>query len=154
MADTGNDNWLEAAVVPCPRCGVRLFVALHSPFCDDYRLYCDACPAAVEVGLYDDTLVRIVATLPAGYDYDALVAAVEPRLAPCACGGRYRGRAPRRCLACHAVVPAAAGKDVFPATASHATDREPTDAEWDEYARFETRFVWPKDLWRPDGAPT
>ena len=44
-----DDNWLEAEVIACPSCGLRLYSVLHSPMFDDFRLYCDRCPRAVEV---------------------------------------------------------------------------------------------------------
>jgi hypothetical protein len=45
-----DDNWLDAAVIVCPGCGMRLFRVIHSPFCDDHRLYRDRCPRAIECG--------------------------------------------------------------------------------------------------------
>src|SRR5947209_6339576 len=98
MADT-RDNWLEAEVVGCPGCGTRLYAVLHSPFCDDYRLYCGRCPRAVEVGFYDPLCRAAVDNLPAGRTWEQTMAAIEPLRRPCGCGGQFRGAAPRRCPA-------------------------------------------------------
>jgi hypothetical protein len=142
-----DDNWLEAEAVACPGCGGRLFAALHSPFCDDYRLYCDRCPRAAEVSFYDPVCKAAVDELPDGRTWEQTMAAVEPLLRPCACGGRFRGDAPRRCPACSAVVPAAARKDLSPYTGCEDGSRDPTPEEQAAYDRFEAAFIRREQLW-------
>ena len=56
-----DDNWLDAEVVA--GCDERLFAVVHSPMCDDHRLYCDQCPRAIEVSYYDPVLRREVGQL-------------------------------------------------------------------------------------------
>ncbi len=143
----GDDNWLVAEVVCCPGCGVRLFAVLHSPFCDDYRLYCDGCPKAVEVSFYDPVCVRAVDRLPAERTWEETMSAIEPLLRPCMCGGRFRGAAPRRCFRCGDGVPAASRKDLSPYTGCEDTGRDPTPEEQAAYDRFEAEFIRRERLW-------
>ena len=149
MADA-DDNWLEAEVVACPGCGEQLFAVLHSPMCDDHRLYCDRCPRAVEVSYYDPVLRREVDQLPAEHSWEQVMAAIEPLLRPCRCGGRFRGLAPRHCFRCGAEVPAAAGKDLSPYTGCEDADRDPTPEEQAAFDRFEAEYIRRKRLWVDD----
>ncbi len=82
-----DDNWLDAEVVACPGCGERLFAVVHSPMCDDHRLYCDRCPRAIEVSYYDPVLRCEVDQLLARYSWEQVMAAIEPLLGSC----RFRG---------------------------------------------------------------
>ena len=75
------------------------------------------------------------------------MAALEPLLRLCACGGRFRGSAPRRCFACGVEVPSASGKDLTPAIGCFDGSRDPTDDEQAAYDRFEAEFVSRKKLW-------
>lgn len=153
--EEAEDNWLEAEVVACPGCGERLFAVLHSPFCDDYRLYCDRCPRAVEVSFYDPVCMAAVDALPVARTWESTMAAIEPLLRPCRCGGRFRGDAPRYCFLCGAEVPAAARKDLSPHYEGVELGREPTEAEQSAYDRFEAEFVGRENLWAgsPDAEP-
>lgn len=144
MAD---DNWLDAAVIACLGCGVRLFRVIHSPFCDDHRLYCDRCPRAVEVSYYDANYGRIVKTLGQGQTREQVMAAMEPLLKRCRCGGRFRDTAPRHCFGCGAVVPEAATHDLSPFIGCEGSDRDPTCEEQAAYDNFEATFIGREDLW-------
>jgi hypothetical protein len=146
MAET-DDNWLEAEVVACSGCGQRLFAILYSPFCDDYRLYCDRCPRSVEVSFYDPVCVAASDRLREGRTWEKTMAAIEPLLRPCQCSGRFRGLAPRHCFACGAEVPAAAGKDLLPHFEGVDLGREPTPEEQAAFDRFEAEFVRRERLW-------
>jgi ribosomal protein S27AE len=147
--DLDDDDWLHPRVLDCPACGLRLFRVDHSPMIDDYRLYCDRCPRAIEISLYDDTLSATERRLPAGHDRRQLMAAVEPRLRPCRCGGRYRDAAPRRCFRCNAEVVAddPAGVDLSPYIGPEDQGREPTDAEQRQFDLHEREFVRTEGLW-------
>jgi hypothetical protein len=148
MAD---DNWLDAAVIACPNCGIRLFRVIHSPFCDDHRLYCDNCPRAIEISYYDANYSRILNSL--GQDQTAasrreqIMAAMEPLLKACKCGGRFRDTSPRHCFTCGAVVPEAATHDLSRYTGCEDSGREPTREEEAVYHSFEADFIGREDLW-------
>ncbi len=142
-----DDNWLEAEVISCPGCGVQLYAVLHSPFCDDYRLYCDHCPHAVEISFYDPVCMAVVDRLPDDRSWEMTMAAIEPLLRPCECGGRFRGGAPRRCFACVSEVPAAARKDLLPHYEGVDLAREPTAEQQAEFDRFEAEFIGREHLW-------
>jgi hypothetical protein len=142
-----DDNWLDAAVIACPSCGVRLFRVIHSPFCDDHRLYCDACPRAIEISYYDPNYVKVLNNLGQGHTREQIMATVEPLLKPCKCGGRYRDKSPRHCFSCWTVVPAAATHDLTPYIGCEDSDRDPTAAEQAEYEKFDAAFVGRTDLW-------
>jgi hypothetical protein len=147
-----DDNWLEAEVVTCPGCGAQLFCGIHSPFCDDHRLYCDHCPRAREISYYDPELRGVTDRLSAQRTWEQLMAAVEPLLRACSCGGRFRADAPRHCFSCGAVVLAAAGKDLSPYTGCEDAKRAPTPEEQAGFDRFEAVFVQRMDIW-PESAP-
>lgn len=144
MAD---DNWLDAAVIECPACGMQLFRAIHSPFCDDDRLYCDRCPRAIEISYYDSNYGRILADLGPAYTREQIMAAVEPLLKSCVCGGRFRDKSPRRCFACGAIVPDAARHDLSPYIGCEDSDRDATAEEQAKYQKFETAFIGRGDVW-------
>ena len=105
------ENWLEASIVSCRCCGVRLFCMLHSPMCDDHRLYCNRCPRAVEISFYDPVFEQAVEGLSEESTWEQAMARVEPLLKACPCGGRYGSTELRHCFACGSLVPEAFGKD-------------------------------------------
>ena len=141
------DNWLDGAVIACPACGILLFRVIHSPFCDDHRLYCDRCPRAIEISYYDANYSRILNTLGQSHAREQIMAATEPLLKPCVCGARFRDAAPRHCFACGVVVPEAAMHDLSPYTGCEDSDRDPTTEERAEYDSFEAAFIGREDLW-------
>jgi hypothetical protein len=49
VTDEFGDDWLRPRLLDCPKCALRLFRIDHSPMMDDYRLYCDRCPRAIEI---------------------------------------------------------------------------------------------------------
>lgn len=145
-----DDNWLEAAVLSCPACGIRLFCMLHSPMCDDHRLYCERCPHAVEVSFYDPVFMKFVEGLPEGYKWEEMAERLEPLLKPCVCGGKFCGTDRRYCFVCGALVPAAAGKDLAP-YGGEDSNREPTEIEQAEFDRFTAEFIRDEDVWLESG---
>ena len=149
MSDN-SDNWLRTKVLDCQSCGARLFRVDHSPFCDDYRLYCDSCPQAIEISFYDKALDAIQKGLPSGHDRIQLMQAIEPRLRPCSCGGHFKDHSPRRCFSCKSIVIAedAAGVDLSPYTGVEDQDREPTETEQRQFDAYLREFVHhDEDLW-------
>ena len=143
-----DDNWLEAEVIACPSCGLRLYAVLHSPMFDDFRLYCDRCPRAVEVSFYDSVCMDAVDRLPDERTWKQAMAAIEPRLRPCWCGGKFRGDAPRHCFTCGAAVPAAELKDLSPYTGCEDADRDPSPEEQATFGVFEAEFIGREGLWK------
>jgi hypothetical protein len=141
------NNWLEAKVITCPLCGIQLWCVIHSPFYNEHRMYCDRCPRAVEVSYYDPTYKRITNRLPAPRTWEQVMAAIEPLLRDCSCGGRFRADAPRHCFSCGAVVPAAADKDLWPYTGCEDAERDPSPEEQAEFDRFEAAFVVREGIW-------
>ena len=80
--------------IHCPHCHLLLERVDHSPFLDNYWLYCNRCPIRVEVSSYDPVLEQVQNQVrqATGTDrgeryYGALMRAVEARLNPCRCGG-------------------------------------------------------------------
>jgi len=53
------EQWLHPHRVVCPQCHAQLFSVLHSPFADDYVLYCDRCARRVEVSFYDPVVLAL-----------------------------------------------------------------------------------------------
>jgi hypothetical protein len=141
------DNWLDAAVIACPKCGTRLFRVIHSPFCDDYQLYCDRCPRAIEVSYYDPNYNKVINQFGQGRTREQIMAAMEPLLKACKCGGRFRDTSPRHCFECGAVVPEAATHDLTPYLGCEDLDRDPTAAEQAAYEKFAATFIARSDLW-------
>lgn len=107
----------------------------------------DRCPRAVEVSYYDTILCREVDRLPAQHTWEQVMAAIEPLLRPCRCGGRFRGLAPRRCFACGAEVPTADRKDLSPYTGCEDADRDPSPDEQAAFDRFEAEYIKREHLW-------
>jgi hypothetical protein len=144
-----SNDWLRPEAFDCPKCGVRLFRVDHSPFCDDYRLYCDGCPRAIEVSFYDPVLAAAQKGQPDGNARERLMNAIEPLLRPCVCGGRYRDRAARRCFRCNSavIVEEAAGIDLLPYVGCEDQNRDPTDDEIERHEAFEREYVRTTELW-------
>jgi hypothetical protein len=128
---------------------------IHSPFCDDYHLCCDQCPKAIEVSFYDPVCKAAVDQLPGSRTWEDVMAALEPLLRSCSCGGRFRGNSPRRCFMCGATVPSAAGKDLSPYLGCEDGSRDPTAEQQATFDRFEAEFVGREGLWANshDGDP-
>jgi hypothetical protein len=153
MSESGaEDNWLRAARIACPRCRRELFRVDHSPHYDDILLYCDRCANRVEISLYDPVYDAIAgAVMERGEEGSlAQLRAVEARLRPCACGGRYRHDAPRRCDACLAqVIVDEPGVDLWPGYCDlGGENREPTDEEVALIEQFEATYIRRRDVWQ------
>lgn len=146
--DDSPDDWLQPRIIECPSCKFQLFQVGHSPFCDDYRLYCNRCPCAIEISFYDLTLVTIQNGVIVG-DRSHLMAAIEPRLLPCKCGGRYLDNAPRRCFGCGnaVIVEDAAGIDLSPYFGADFEGRDPTPDEQAKYDQYLEEFVRTDCVW-------
>jgi len=147
------ENWPHGEQIHCPHCHLLLERADHSPFLDDYSLYCNRCPIRVEVSSYDPVVEQVQNQVrqATGTDqgeryYGALMRAVEARLKPCRCGGVFCYDAPRRCFRCHTPVISEhpQGIDLYPEW------RE--DLENDEIIKrtehFEAQFIRKKDIWQ------
>lgn len=149
MSEESRDNWLSAQLFECPACRASLYRVDHSPLCDDDRLYCDQCPRAVEISLHDARFTAIQRSMTDPTRRDLLVAATEPLLRACVCGGRFRDNAPRRCRFCTepAVRDQPAGVDLYPGFVGEIGDREPTDAEQRRFDAFEAELVRKDDIW-------
>ncbi|MET7375860.1 hypothetical protein [Micromonospora arida] len=143
--DEIDDNWLNGEEITCPECHERLYRLDHSPLLDCHFLYCDSCPMRVDVSYYDKTFRTIADALPARDDaYTTLMAALEARLRPCDCGGRFRDSAPRRCHHCSTVltaIDAPSGVDVWPGWWTDETDTASVEEE------FTARYFHTEDLW-------
>jgi hypothetical protein len=127
---------------------MQLYRVMHSPFCYDHRLYCDSCPCAIEISYYDPVYKQVTNRLRPGRTWKQIMAAVEPLLRPCRCGGRFRGTVPRHCFACGAVVSEAWNHDLYPYIGCEDADRDPTAEEDAEYNRFEAAYIRRTDLWQ------
>jgi hypothetical protein len=142
-SDCSDDEWLNPGFVACPSCGIRLFRVDHSPFYDEWWLYCTRCPRHAEVSYY----APIVAKLRRD---GAIESRIEALLRPCTCGGTFSFAASRRCPSCSSVVLAAeSGADIFPEVfgAPAGPDGEPSEQQTAEAEAFERNFVRREDLW-------
>jgi hypothetical protein len=81
----------------CAACGARFpYVLVHNGFNDTIHAYCDHCGRTALVSTWKFPLeldARAVARMPA---------AIEGRLAPCECRGRFTAGASPRCPGCRA----------------------------------------------------
>ncbi|HEX2347771.1 MAG TPA: hypothetical protein VHI51_04970 [Ktedonobacterales bacterium] len=158
MADEPDDNWLHAEVFPCPSCQQALFRVDHSPFGDDYLLYCDQCANCVEVSYYDSgTLafadrIREEGTLQPGWPQTkALLRLIEGRLKPCSCGGRYRYDAARRCPFCLApVLIDMPWIELWPGYFWVKDDEDPTAEQTEQADAYMSAHKRESDLWQVD----
>ena len=150
-----DDNWLRGAVFPCPSCDQSLYRVDHSPFYDEYLLYCDRCANSVNVGFYDPVTMAIGAA-HASQGASKVSRAdklrlIEERLRPCACGGSYRHDSPRRCPYCLSVVIAdEPDVDLWPGYFWIEDDREPTDEEAERIGAYLDARVRERDIWREE----
>ncbi len=152
MKSSTPDNWLHAERFNCPQCHELLFRVDHSPFYDSYFLYCERCANRAEVGFYDsvyETIFSHIITEQEGTAL-ALMRAIEQRLKPCSCGGRFRYDAPRRCHRCFSeVIANAPGVDLWPGYYDVDVDeRNPTDEEIALVEEFETNHLHQSDVWQ------
>src|SRR5579884_2738134 len=96
------EDWLHGERFQCFHCHQRLYRVDHSPFYDEYFLYCNRCPMRVEVSYYDPVFERVYKQVRQTYRtgeaelYVALMRAIEPHLKSCLCGGIFCHNAPRR----------------------------------------------------------
>jgi hypothetical protein len=148
------DNWLDARTLGCPHCQTPHYAVLRSPLYDEWQLYCDRCPNRVEIRHADPVAQWLGDELSAraGAPVHRSVAhlrAIEKRLKPCSCGGRYRHDAPRRCHECHGVVMAdAPDTDLWHMVYGiDADERDLTDEEAAIAARFEATHIRRDDIW-------
>lgn len=152
MTDDSDDNWLHYEVIVCPTCQTRLGRVDHSPFSDDWTLYCDGCANRVEVGFYDPVVDELEKTLPPHTERsdDTLLQAIEHRLRACDCGGHYCHDAPRRCYHCNTIV---IRDEPWVDLGPHIYDfmpeyRDPTPEEHAQYDAWERAHVRRDDFWR------
>ena len=81
----------------CEHCGVTFpYEMVHNGFNDSTHAYCDRCGTTAIIGLWaaEKRPPRIPDRLT------PLPPEIEILLAPCTCGGRFRGSAPARCPSC------------------------------------------------------
>lgn len=145
-------GWLGPQVISCPSCGVRLFRVDHSPFADDWLLYCNACPQAVEVSFYDPVARKVLARLSPTEcsTWEGKMEALCAFLKSCSCGGRFDAHASRRCFDCNAAVIAGETVDLSIFTGCEDDpDRDATDTEQKQYDDWRSAFVRTSGLWDP-----
>jgi hypothetical protein len=95
--------------IKCSSCGQVTRIAqeypYHAGFSSRVFLYCDSCPAILELSSYDSKFNAVIG----GKDPWALSSEekkrVENALKPCEKGGRFRFDALPRCPACNALLP-------------------------------------------------
>lgn len=143
--ETGSGAWLNPRLLSCPCCDTQLFAVDHSPFHDEWYLYCDSCACRAEVSYYDPIVGVIEAPT-----FEERCALIERALRPCDCGGAFLFSAPRRCPSCRTVViDGTTGVDLWPGVGAMLPDeRDPTPVELRIFAEFEESFIRRKDLWR------
>ncbi|MEO7715489.1 MAG: hypothetical protein ABIY70_04765 [Capsulimonas sp.] len=149
-----DDNWLNASFLNCQNCQVALYRVDHSGFHDCHFLYCDSCAICAEVDFYDPVYAEINRSLvtDAGKSkYRLIMDAIEERLKPCDCGGKFLANAARRCYSCAAVVlQDTPDVDLYPALFGVDPDEhEITEQEEQAAEEFQAKFVRTEDLWKP-----
>lgn len=155
MADESlDDNWLHGSIIACPHCQHRLYRVDHSPFADDWQLYCDGCANRVEVSYYDPVVDDIRMQVSIQTEQSAVAAlvaqltAIEARLKPCSCGGHYRYDAPRRCHVCLSdVIIGEPDVDLWPGYFG-IIEREPTPEEVVLFEQFASKHIRSGDIWK------
>ena len=148
------ENWLHGERIACSSCHQWLYRVDHSPFLDDYALYCTRCPIRVEVSYYDPVVrqveqqVRQASGARQGEWFVTFMRALEERLKPCRCGGSFRRDAPRRCFTCHAPVISdiTMSIDLYPGWMDYAS--EPDASSEVQAEQWETQFIRTKDIWQ------
>ncbi|HEY8324260.1 MAG: hypothetical protein ACHQ1E_11440 [Ktedonobacterales bacterium] len=157
MTDDHSDgNWLDAGVFPCPACHEALFRVNHSPFCDDYLLYCEQCANCVEVSYYDPVTIAFAerirgeGMLDSGWPQtEATLRLIEGRLKPCSCGGHYRFDAPRRCPFCLApVLIDMSWAELWPGYFWVEEDADPTAEQIEQVGAYMDAHKREHDLWQ------
>lgn len=147
------ENWLHGEQINCSQCHQLLYRVDHSPFYDEYFLYCNRCPIRVEVSSYNPVFkqveqqVKQASEARQGEWYMTLMRALEERLKPCRCGGRFCHDAPRRCFTCYAPVISdhPNGIDLYPGW----MDVDEPDASLEMQAEHWTaQFVRTEDIWQ------
>jgi hypothetical protein len=154
----GDDSWLRGVVFPCPHCHQALYRVDHSPFYDEYLLYCDRCANGVTVSYYDPMIAAIDATLAsqnvsgAGAERErARLRLIEERLRPCECGGRFRHDNPRRCPYClYVVIADEPGVDLWPGYFWVEDDRDQTDDEAERVGAYLDAHIRERDIWHKE----
>jgi len=89
------------------------YLLINNGFNDSAFAYCDACGMTALFGVYSKAI-------PVGLDTaigEPLVAELEPLVAPCACGGRFRADAVPRCPRCRATLDPVASSGFIEANA-------------------------------------
>ena len=147
MPEDDAGDWLRPSVFPCPSCGMQLFRVGHSPFDDEWRVFCDSCPISVEVSFYDPVALQLQRDVPPDKDKSAFFDRLESLLRLCDCGGRFRFGAARRCFGCNAEVCNETGVDLFNYTGCELEDRDPTPAEDAAHEEWAKRFLRTKQIW-------
>lgn len=155
MADESlDDNWLHGSIIACPHCQHRLYRVDHSPFADDWQLYCDGCANRVEVSYCDPVVDDIRMQVSIQIEQSAVAAlvaqltAIEARLKPCSCGGHYRYDAPRRCHVCLSdVIIGEPDVDLWPGYFG-IIEREPTPEEVVLFEQFASKHIRSGDIWK------
>ena len=80
----------------CDRCDQTFeYRLIHSGFNDTAFAYCDSCGGVAFLSIYSRKPPGVV------LDFGTIAPEVEPFLAPCDCGGRFRADAAPRCPNCH-----------------------------------------------------
>jgi hypothetical protein len=147
------ENWLHGERIECSGCHQWLYRVNHSPFFDEYFLYCNCCPIRVEVSFYDPVVkqgeqqVRQASEARQGERYVALMRTLEERLKPCRCGGRFYHDAPRRCFTCHAPVISddPIGIDLYPAWMDVSEPDASLEMQAEQWA---AQFTRTEDIWQ------
>jgi len=155
MADEDpDDNWLHSRIITCPHCQHQLYRVDRSPFADDWQIYCDRCANRVEVSYYDPVVDAVRAAIAIQAEQSAAAAlmaqltAIEARLKPCSCGGRYRYDAPRRCHLCLGnVLIGEPDVDLWPGYFG-IIEREPTPEEVELFEQFASKHIRSGDIWK------
>jgi hypothetical protein len=137
-------------LINCPHCQQSVCLANYAERADIHVLWCDQCANRVEVNYYDLVYHALYQELVAHQtiDYFTLMAAIEPRLRPCNCGGHFRHDAARRCPHCLAKIVAEPGPDVFPLFYYVADeDDDPTAEQEEAVSAYEQIHVRREDIW-------
>jgi len=118
--------------IKCSACGQITSIAqeyqYHAGFSSRVFLYCDSCPAILELSSYDPKLTAIVG----GKDLWSLNSKdkkrVEDALKPCDKGGRFRFDALPRCPACNEPLPDLLKSDIHFVEIGKVIDADKEDA--------------------------
>jgi hypothetical protein len=134
----------------CDHCSAPFaYELLHAGFSELAYAYCDRCG---QTALLDGWSPKVPPEALAAW-HQAISPSLEPLLAACACGGRFRADASPRCPSCGKALSAAAAADWIEANAEGTKVGWRWQRSWTGLYCIVINGRSVKDPWLPSGVP-